>query len=222
MEVLAAGDSATILILATLALPKIPDNDVTIELPINDINKLMKICNFAQESELVLTIEDNVIKYKNDNIKLKFFLAEKSIISVPQQVTADKFNSFKITFSTTVQKERLDDFNRGFDFVKSTSGEVKTYFYLEDNKLFAELTDKASASTDSFKMALSDDYKGYISMPVAVKHDVWMAISLTKGDVKLETSLVTRRGRSHEILFVRQEIDDLKYSYLIYPLSPGS
>ena len=223
MEVLTAGDSEAILILATLKLPEIPDNDVTLELPINDISKLQKICKFAEEDELILEIENNVVKYKNENIKLKFYLAEKTIISVPQQVTAEKFNQFPISFSTIVDKATLDKIDRGFDFVKSASGDIKNYFYIEDNKFFGELTDKSTASTDSFKVALSDNYSGYINNRIAVKHDVWMTMTLSKGDVKIEASTVQRKGRSHDIMFVRQSFnDELTYSYLIKPLSGNS
>lgn len=222
MEVLAAGDSSTILVLATLELPKIPANNVTLELPIKDINKLQKICSFADEDELVLTIDDDVIKYKNDNVKLKFFLAEKSIITVPANVTSEKFNNFQITFSTTVSKDRIDDFNRGFDFVKSSSGEIKVYLYIEDNKFIAEFSDKKSSLTDSFKMALSDNYSGSLNNRIPIKHEVWMSTALAKGDIKIEASTVKNRGKIYDILFVKQIIGDLTYSYLLYPLSDNS
>lgn len=50
--------------LSSFILPDEGDNNVDLELPINDISKLLKICDFAIEETIILEINDNLIKYK--------------------------------------------------------------------------------------------------------------------------------------------------------------
>lgn len=218
MEVLTTSDGGAIIMLSTLSLPAIDDNKVEIELPIIDITKLMKICDFATEENLILEINDNIIKYKNDIIKLKFYLAEKSIINVPAQVTSDRFRSFPITFSTTLDRNVISQLEKGFGFVKSTSGDIKIYFYIEDNILYGELTDYTSQATDSFRVALTTSYAGDLNGRIPIKFDNWSLTDLPNNEVMFETAVVKRKSLTYNILFIRQTSADLEYSYLIQGL----
>lgn len=218
MEVLTSSDGGSIIMLSTLNLPEIEDNNIDLELPIIDISKLVKICDFATEDEILLEIDDNIIRYKNDVIRLKFYLAEKSIITVPPQVTSERFKAFPISFSTNLTKEKINQLEKGFGFVKSASGEMKVYFYVEEGILYGELTDYSSQSTDSFRIALTSDFAGTLNGRIPIKFDNWNLTDLPNSNIIFETSVVKRKSLTYNVLFIRQSSENLEYSYLIQAL----
>jgi hypothetical protein len=218
MEVLTASDGGSIILLSTLDLPQIPENNVSVTLPFIDITKLTKLAQFATEDTFVLKVEDNVIKFDGKNVNLKLHLAEQSIITVPPQVTAEKFRSFPITFTTAVSSEALSQIIKGTEFIKSASGDVKVYFYLEDSKLYGELTDYTSRASDSFKVLLSEETSGSLTGRVPIKFDNWTLLDLKNGTIRFEISEVSRKTLKANILFIRQISDYVETSYLIQPL----
>lgn len=138
MEVLTTSEGGNIIMLSSFILPDEGDNNVDLELPINDISKLLKICDFAIEETIILEINDNLIKYKNDYIRLKFYLAEKSIIPLPPQVTPDKFRAFPISFSIKLNRDKLIQLEKDFPLFEIIPGiqrfisMLKTGYFMEN------------------------------------------------------------------------------------------
>lgn len=218
MEVLTTSEGGNIIMLSSFILPDEGDNNIDLELPINDISKLLKICDFAIEETIILEINDNLIKYKNDYIRLKFYLAEKSIIPLPPQVTPDKFRAFPISFSIKLNRDKLIQLEKGFSFVRDNSGNTKVYFYVEDGVLYGELTDYQSDTTDSFRVSLGTDYTGQLIGRIPIKFDVWTLLDYFNDEVIFDVSVVKRKSLTYNILFIRQLSENLEHNYLIQSL----
>lgn len=217
--VMASAPTEAIIILSKLNLPDVPGNEVETELPIIDINKFIKICDFEKNETLELTIEGNLVKYANDSIKLKFYLAERSIVDNTRKITEEQLNKFPIGFSALVPKDKIVQLEKGFSFVKDGAGTVKIYFYTEDNILYGELTDYTSNATDSYRVALCDSFQGSITQRIPIKLESWLLLEMFRDEVIFESANVkTKNGIISSILFVRQNSNSLNYSYLLQPL----
>lgn len=216
IEALVSSDLTPLILLAEVSLPQVSANDVDIKLPVIDITKLQKMCEFIKTDTFELIIENNVIRYSNDNVKLKFHLAEERIINVPQQVTAEKFKAFPKDFSTTISYEALSNLEKGFSLVKST--DIKAYFFVEDNKFYGELTDDNTHGMDSFRIKLSDEYHSAINGRIPIKFESLLALSLTNSDIIIESSIIARKNLTCTILFFTQKTDNLEVSYMLQPM----
>lgn len=186
------------------------------KLPIIDITKLQKMCEFIKTDTFNLIIEDNVIRYSSDNVKLKFHLAEERIINVPQQVTPAKFKSFNKDFSSTISHEVLSQLEKGFSLVKST--DIKAYFFTDGNSFCGELTDDNTHGMDSFSIKLSENFNSVLHGRIPVKFESLLAMSLTNDDILIESSVVTRLNFSCTILFFTQKTENLEVSYMLQPM----
>lgn len=213
---LVASDITPLILLSELTLPEVPENDVDMKLPIIDITKLQKMCEFIKTDTFNLIIEDNVIRYSSDNVKLKFHLAEERIINVPQQVTPVKFKSFTKDFSTTISHEALSQLEKGFSLVKST--DIKAYFFTDGNSFCGELTDDNTHGMDSFSIKLSENFDSVLRGRIPVKFESLLAMSLTNDDIIIESSVVTRLNFSCTILFFTQKTENLEVSYMLQPM----
>lgn len=202
--------------MSELTLPEVSENNVDMKLPIIDITKLQKMCEFIKTDTFNLIIEDNVIRYSSDNVKLKFHLAEERIINVPQQVTPAKFKSFNKDFSSTISHEVLSQLEKGFSLVKST--DIKAYFFTDGNSFCGELTDDNTHGMDSFSIKLSENFNSVLHGRIPVKFESLLAMSLTNDDILIESSVVTRLNFSCTILFFTQKTENLEVSYMLQPM----
>lgn len=215
LQVLTASDANLIFVLSTITLPDELDNGEELELPIIDVTKLQRICDFAEGEYIDLAVTDNVVKFKNSGVQVKFYLAEKLIVTVPQQVTPEGFDKFHIDFQVTIPKEKLVQIDKAQSFVSGSVTDVKAYFYMEDNKLYVEVGDKLTASTDSFRLLLSEDFSGRLDGDLPIKYDIWSMLTLFDKDIVLKASLIRNRGLSGYVLFIEQNDGTIETRYLM-------
>lgn len=213
--VLAASDANLIYVLSAINLPDKDDNDKELELPIADITKLLRICDFAESSEITLDICDNIVKFKNSNVNIKFYLAEQLIISVPDQVTPEGFDKFKIDFECELTKDKLSQLERAHSFVSGTVSDIKLYFYLDSNKFYGEVGDRLTVNTDSLSVHLNDTYSGYLSDILPIKFDLWSLLAINSESVKFKASKISRRGMTGYVLFIEQDNGVVSTRYLM-------
>lgn len=213
---LVSSELTPLILLAELSIPEVSENNVDIKLPIIDITKLQKMCEFIKTDTFNLIIEDNVIRYSSDNVKLKFHLAEERIINVPQQVTPAKFKAFTKDFSSTISRETLAQLEKGFSLVKST--DVKAYFFTDGINFYGELTDDNTHGMDSFSIKLSEEFNSTLNGRIPVKFESLLAMSLTNDNIHIESSVVTRHNFSCTILFFTQKTENLEVSYMLQPM----
>ena len=215
LTVLAAADANLIYVLSTIKLPDEMDNAMELELPIADVTKLIKICDFAGSDKIILEINDNVVKYRDKNVNLKFYLAEQLIVSVPDQVTPEGFDKFKIDFETDIPRDRIQQLEKAHAFVCGTVSDIKIYFYLDSNCLYGEIGDRLTANTDSLSVKLCDKYAGYLADTLPIKFDLWSLLNLNSDSVKFKASKISRRGMTGYVLFIEQESGELRTRYLM-------
>lgn len=216
IEVLTTADAVAgrLVLLITLDLPQIPENNVEAELPIIDIKKLQNICDFCDADNIELIVQDNLVKFNGSNIKVKLHLSEASIITVPSHVSADKFRQFNLSFSSKVLKNNLDQIIKGQAFLKSSVSDLKLYLYNEDNKFYGELSDLLTAGSDSFKILLSDSYDGTIQNKVPIKIDSWNLMNIMSDEVEIQSEAIQRKSLVYNIVILKQLINNIDCRYM--------
>ena len=121
-------------------------------LNIPDVKKLCRVLDTIEDSDINLHINANNIEYKGSNVKFKYHLFEEGFLSKPG-INLDKINAFKYDLEFNLDKEILQQIFKGSTFTSETN---KIYFYTEDGKLKAELTDRARHNTDNFTLSIGD------------------------------------------------------------------
>ena len=121
-------------------------------LNIPDVKKLCRVLDTIEDSDINLHINANNIEYKGNNVKFKYHLFEEGFLSKPG-INLDKINAFKYDLEFKLDKEILQQIFKGSTFTSETN---KIYFYTEDGKLKAELTDRARHNTDNFTLSIGD------------------------------------------------------------------
>jgi hypothetical protein len=148
-----------------------PDNSIILNIkyslngdPINgssllnipDIKKLIRAFDVIEEQSISIKIDKNNLSYKNNNISFKYHLLENGVINRPK-INIDKINN--INFDTTfyLTEKAFNDIIKASTFCVDSN---KIYLYVQDGKVFGELTDRSRPNVDSFAIDVSSEYEG--------------------------------------------------------------
>ena len=121
-------------------------------LNIPDVKKLTRIIDTVGGTDLSLSINSNNIEYKGNGLKFKYHLFDEGFLTKPS-LNLDKINAFTYNIEFDLTKDTLQKIFKGATFASETN---KIYFYAEDGKLMAELTDKSRHNTDNFGLQVAD------------------------------------------------------------------
>jgi hypothetical protein len=131
-----------------------PVGNATLNIP--DLSKLTRILSVIDKDSVALTLDNNSLSYKSDDVRFKYHLFENGIITVPK-LSMDKLNSLQFDGSFTLVYADLMKLIKGSSIATDTN---KIYLTYRDNTVIGELTDKARPNVDSYGMQISIDYKG--------------------------------------------------------------
>lgn len=164
-------DNTTILY-AQYLLDENYSEDKTINIP--NIDKFINSLKVIDDNSVELILNANSIQYQASTLKFKFHLYEDGILSSPK-INIDKINSFKNDVNFNIESSVLSK------LIKSsliTPEITKVYLYSEDDKIHAELTDKAVSNSDMFSFCLVEGYDGpALTTPVPLMLDPIRALS---------------------------------------------
>ena len=120
-----------------------------------------------------------------------------------------KIKDFNYDINFTVDKSLLQQLFKGSTFASETN---KVYFYTEDGKLKAELTDRARHNTDVFAITIADEVD-FTLEPLPVNFDnIRLLTSITS---KYEFSINTEYG----VVIVDNSNNTTKLKYIISSLT---
>lgn len=119
---------------------------------IPDLKKLSRIVDSINKDSFSLTVNSNNIEYNGSDVKFKYHLYEDGFLTKPS-VNIDKIKSFNYDLKFKLTRANIQSIMKGCSFATQTN---KVYFFTEDGKLKAELTDRSRHNTDVFCQSLAD------------------------------------------------------------------
>ena len=119
---------------------------------IPDLKKLTRIVDSINRDDFKFIVNSNNLEYKGSDVKFKYHLYEDGFLTKPS-INIEKIKGFNYNLTFTLTKANIQSIMRGCSFATQTN---KVYFFTEDGKLKAELTDRSRHNTDVFCQSLSD------------------------------------------------------------------
>jgi len=173
-----------------------------------DLKKLHRVVDTIDESSFELNINNNNLEFRGKNVKFKYHLFEEGFLTKPG-LNLQKIKDFNYDINFTVDKSLLQQLFKGSTFASETN---KVYFYTEDGKLKAELTDRARHNTDVFAITIADEVD-FTLEPLPVNFDnIRLLTSITS---KYEFSINTEYG----VVIVDNSNNTTKLKYIISSLT---
>jgi len=184
------------------------EQDISRSINVPDLKKLHRVVDTIDESSFELNINNNNLEFKGKNVKFKYHLFEEGFLTKPG-LNLQKIKDFNYDINFTVDKSLLQQLFKGSTFASETN---KVYFYTEDGKLKAELTDRARHNTDVFAITIADEVD-FTLEPLPVNFDnIRLLTSITS---KYEFSINTEYG----VVIVDNSNNTTKLKYIISSLT---
>ena len=178
-------------------------------LNIKDVRKLCKVFDCIDTATIELELDDNasVLKYKSPNVSFKLHLVTENVIR-KCNVSLEKIN--KLTYNSTfvLTGDKLNEILKGSIFSTDTN---KLYFYTQDNKIYAELTDKATADMDSITFIVTETQEGdAISTPLPLSMEVLRLLASSR-----PSDIIVKINNKYGLLTFTITTDDGEMTYII-------
>ena len=183
----------------------VSSTDNTLNIP--DVKKLKHVLDTIESEDVDLIINQNNIQYKGSDIKFKYHLYEEGFITRPN-INLDKINKFKYDVEFKLDKNTLQRIYKGCGFAHETN---KIYFYTENNKLMAELTDRARHNTDNFTLSVCD--ADFTLDPIPVNLDNIRLLSI------IDDEFTVRVNTEYGVVVFDIQSNDIKLKYIISALT---
>ena len=166
-------------------------SDGTLNIP--DVKKLKHVLDTIEGENVDLIVNQNNIEYKGTDIKFKYHLYEEGFITRLE---------FKLDRNT------LQRIFKGCGFAHETN---KIYFYTDNNKLMAELTDRARHNTDNFTLSVCN--ADFTLDPIPVNLDNIRLLSV------IDDEFTVRVNTEYGVVVFDIQSNDIKLKYIISALT---
>jgi len=176
-------------------------------LNIPDVKKLYRVLDTIENSDINLQINTNNIEYRGSDIKFKYHLFEEGFLSKPS-INLDKINQFTYDLEFNLDKVILQQIFKGSTFTSETN---KIYFYTENGKIMAELTDRSRHNTDNFTLCIGDAEFSLEPTPVNFDNIRLLSIINDSFNVKINTE--------YGVIVFDIIKDNIKLKYIISALT---
>jgi len=176
-------------------------------LNIPDVKKLYRVLDTVEGTSIDLHINANNIEYRGSDIKFKYHLFEEGFLAKPS-INLDKINQFTYDLEFNLDKSTLQQIFKGSTFTSETN---KIYFYTENGKLKAELTDRSRHNTDNFTLSIGDAKFDLEPTPVNFDNIRLLSIINDSFNVKINTE--------YGVVVFDIMQDNIKLKYIISALT---
>lgn len=133
------------------------DTDIEDYICLGDVRKFKDLLTKATvlDEQDKVYLSGNKLKYTSSKWRFTYFLLDKEIL-VKKEIPDDKFDKFGSVASFTLTPESILNIVRLKTLHKNSSVK-KIYFYIENGKLFACLTDETLPNTDELVTIVTED-----------------------------------------------------------------
>jgi hypothetical protein len=178
----------------------------TYRVNIPDIKRLVRVIDSIDSNSISLKVNTNNLEYRDTNIKFKYHLFDEGFLTLPS-INIEKVKNFETNIHFKLTRETLQNIIKSSTF---TNGTNNVYFYDEQGRLKAELTDRSRHNTDMIALDLGEcDYK---LNPLPINLDNIKLLALTDDGVKFGINT------QHSVMVVENKIKDIKLKYIITSL----
>jgi hypothetical protein len=108
------------------------------------------------KEEVILSVEDNKLAYKDDNIKFHVRLLNDNIVAVPN-FNINTFNNLQFDFSMKLTRKLVNELKKGDAFCAESN---KFYFSIQNGKPCFTFGDKTNSHVNEMCIALDTEYTG--------------------------------------------------------------
>lgn len=176
---------------------------LTLNIP--DISRLTRIFSCLSTDSVSINVDSNCLSYQSPETRFKYYLLEDGILSTPA-VSIDKIKKLSFDSSFNIAKDDVLKVIKGSSL---TSQVDKLYFFTEQNKVFAEVTDKEIANTDSYTQLISNKLTGNSFDPLSINFEIFRMISSLKF-----TNVNVRVNTDVKVLLFEVDIEDTKHNFI--------
>jgi|TARA_R110001583_G_scaffold84407_2_gene222033 hypothetical protein len=176
-------------------------------LNVPDIKKLHRVLDTLETDQVELKVNSNNIEYTGENVKFKYHLFEEGFLTNPN-LNLEKINKFKFDVEFKLDKPTLQQIFRGSTFTSETN---KIYFYTENGKLMAELTDRARHNTDNFSLCLGNST--FALNPLPINFDNIRLLSI------IDNEFMVKINTEYGVVIFEIEANNIKLKYIISALT---
>ena len=149
----------------------------------------------------------DTIEGESVDLIIKYHLYEEGFITRPS-INLDKINKFTYDVEFKLDKNTLQRIFKGCGFAHETN---KIYFYTDNNKLMAELTDRARHNTDNFTLSVCD--ADFTLDPIPVNLDNIRLLSV------IDDGFNVRVNTEYGVVVFDIQSNDIKLKYIISALT---
>jgi len=152
-----------------------------------DIKKIIRAIDAIDNQDIIFTLENNNLTYKDKSLKFTYHLLEDGIVKKPklnlQKLSETQFETF-----FTLKSDQIKDLIKGSVF---SSDSNKVYISSNEDGVYAELTDKTRKNIDTISLRLADAVNGENISSLPISFDIFRLMELGNGEsnVKINSKL---------------------------------
>jgi hypothetical protein len=141
----------------------------------SDIKKLIKAIDNVKKQDISFALENNNLSYKDESIRFKYHLLEDNIIKKPK-ISLEKLKDTKFNSSFVLTNEKVKELVKGSIF---SSDSNKIYITINEDGVYAELTDKTRHNIDSITFNISNEYDGDFVDSIVLSFEIFRIIDVS-------------------------------------------
>lgn len=144
--------------------------DDDIRLNCSDVKKFIRAIDaISHTDEILFTLENNNLSYKDKRLRFKYHLLEDGIIKKPA-MNLQKIGQTVFHTNFVLEKESVRNLLKGSVFSCDSN---KLYVSANKDGVYAKLTDKTRKNIDSITLMIADEYKGEEIESVPFSFDIF-------------------------------------------------
>lgn len=177
----------------------------SLKLNIPDINRLNRLLSCIQDNDIQLDHDNNCLRYKSKNVRFKYHLLEDGIITTPA-VSIEKIKKLSFNHTFDLSKTCILSLIKGSSLMTDAD---KLYFYVEDNCVYAEITDKETHNTDSYTQLVCEQFDDDDFNQMSINFEILRMLSSLRFDqvrVRINTDV--------NVLLFEVEIENIKHNFI--------
>ncbi len=178
------------------------ESDLVFNIP--NIKKLEKILSFIEGDEIDLNYKENSLSYKDKKMRFKYHFLDDNIIQAPK-LSVQKIMSLHHDVEFNMDSSKIGELAKGAAFVAESE---KLYINISDGKVFAEITDRANSSVDSYSILINENAADVKEVSFPVHFDIVRLLGATN-QIRIKVKINTEQGLSTFELQTEQTL--LKY-----------
>jgi len=183
------------------------EKEVCLNIP--NLNKLSRILSCLPSENIELQVNSNSIEYSSPNMRFKYHLLEDGVIE-KAPVKLEKIKELQFNSDFIIDKDKVAEIMKGTTFATDTK---KIYFYTKDGNVYAELTDRELANTDSVSYFITDEFSGEeLKIPILIDLEIFKMFYGLKQDI------IAKINSKTKVIMFKFEDVGYKLQYIVAPL----